>query len=317
MQDQTHIRSQVSPVPEINLNRRIAIRAHRNELHPLLIISIAALSRLLMVTRRTGGEARTLSVTQTTIELPQLPSPFEGMIIAFLSDLHCSRLTPPTFLEGVVDETLRLKPDLILLGGDYITHGTKYLRPVGDLLSRLSAPFGVYSVMGNHDHWVDVGAVRKALTRAGIMDLTNSGTWLRLDGSRIRIAGVGDLWEDRQDLGAALDGTKENDVAILLSHNPDFAAKLRDKRVKLILSGHTHGGQVRLPGVGPLVTNSKYGRRWASGLITLDHFQLYVSRGLGTVVVPIRYNCPPELSLIKLSSSRTRSAFPSRPIQAF
>ena len=161
--------------------------------------------------------------------------------------------------------------------------------------------------MGNHDHWVDVAAVRTMLTQAGIVDLTNRGTWLRCNGSRLRVAGVGDLWEDRQDLNSALEGTRENEAAVLLSHNPDFAAKLGDKRVKLVLSGHTHGGQVRLPGVGPLLTNSRFGRRWASGLTSVNGFQLYVSRGLGTVVVPIRYNCPPELCLITLQSTETQT----------
>jgi predicted MPP superfamily phosphohydrolase len=296
------IQSKVSIALEKSFKRRVATRHKRNALHPLLILSSVAFGRLPKIMSRTSEEARTLSVTRTVIKLPQLPSSFEGMTFAFLTDLHCSPLTPPTFLETVIDETLRLKPDLVLLGGDYITHGTMYLRPVGDLLSRLKSPLGVYSVLGNHDHWVDVRAVRAALAQAGIVDLTNSGAWLRHDGSRIRIAGVGDLWEDRQDLHAALDGTKENEVAILLSHNPDFAAGLKDKRVKLVLSGHTHGGQIRLPGVGPLVTNSMYGRRLASGLISFDSFQLYVSRGLGTVIVPIRYNCPPELSLMTVTS---------------
>ncbi len=296
------IESKVSIAHEKSYKRRTATKHKRNALHPLLILSIVALGRLPNLMSRTSQEARSLSVTRTTVRLPHLPTSFEGMTIAFLSDLHCSYLTPPAFLHEVIDETMRLKPELILLGGDYITHGTMYLRPLGDLLSRLRAPYGVYSVMGNHDYWVDVGAVRAALSQAGIVDLTNSGAWLRYDGSRIRIAGVGDLWEDRQDLHAALDGTKENEVAILLSHNPDYVARLKDRRVKLVLSGHTHGGQVRLPGVGPLVTNSKYGRRLVSGLISFDSFQLYVSRGLGTVIVPIRYNCPPELCLITLQS---------------
>ncbi len=138
------------------------------------------------------------------------------------------------------------------------------------------------------------------LGEAGVVEVSNAGRWVHLNGSRIRIAGVGDLWQDKPDLRAALAGTQADDVTILLSHNPDFAMRIQDPRVKLVLSGHTHGGQVRLPRIGPVITNSRYGKRLVSGLVPFDSFQLYVSRGLGTVVVPLRYQCPPEIVLLTL-----------------
>ncbi len=279
---------------------RSAPERKEKSVDPIFFLPIKVLAHLPFLTTRARAEARSISVTRQAIELPQLPAAFEGMSIAFLTDLHCSPQTPPDFLARVVEETNRLKPELVLLGGDYTSRGTAYLRPVAEVLGRLEAPRGVYGVLGNHDYWEDPAAVRAALRQSGIVDLTNAGRWVNVNGSRIRIAGVGDLWQDVQDLHAALAGVKESDAVILLSHNPDYAMRLKDKRVGLVLSGHTHGGQIRLPRIGPVITNSQYGRRLVSGLVSFDSFQLYTSRGLGTVIVPLRYQCPPEIALFTL-----------------
>lgn len=263
-------------------------------------VPVAFLARLVLNVTHTYGEARSISITQHEVAVSQLPTAFDGLTIAFLTDFHCSPETPPAFLEQVVNETNALKPDVILLGGDYTTEGRKFISPVGDVLARLKAPLGVYGVLGNHDFYGDVAAMRKALKRAGIVEMTNSGRWLNRNGSRLRIAGVGDLWEDVQDLDAALSGVEANETAILISHNPDYAMDIQDPRVGLVLSGHTHGGQINLPRVGTVATNSKYGRRLTSGRIALGSRVLYVSRGLGTVMIPFRYKCPPEVTLLTL-----------------
>lgn len=278
------------------------IPQHRWEdtVYELFYLPLRLLARLSLVPREAFEEARTITVTETEIELRHWPSVFDGLRVAFLTDLHASPQTPCAFLERVVDETNRLQPDLILLGGDYVTRGTEYIRPVAQVLGKLRAPLGIYGVMGNHDHVAGTAPIRSALQQVGIVDVTNSGRWLKVDGSRVRIAGVGDLWHDRQDLNAALAGVTDRDPVILLSHNPDYAMKLTDLRVGLVLSGHTHGGQIRLPQVGALITNSKYGSRLLSGLISIDILQLYVSRGVGTVVVPLRYGSPPEIALLTL-----------------
>lgn len=248
----------------------------------------------------TGNEAASLSITQQAITSRDLPVAFDGLTMAFLTDFHAGPLTPPGFWERVIEETNRLKPEVVLLGGDYVTRDTVPMDALVASLARLRAPLGVYGVLGNHDYYHDADAVRAALQCAGVIDITNTGRWLTRADSRLRIAGVGDLWEDSQDLRAALDGTSADEVAILLSHNPDYAVRVNDPRVRLMLSGHTHGGQICLPRVGAVVTNSRYGKRFASGLIPFESFQLYVSRGLGTVVVPVRYQCPPEIVLIRL-----------------
>ena len=159
----------------------------------------------------------------------------------------------------------------------------------------------MYSVLGNHDHWEGINASRAAQAQAGIPELLNSNapitlTWPR--GARLWLAGVGDLWEDEQNLGQALAGVRAREAAILLSHNPDYADQVNDPRVKLILAGHSHGGQVVIPGMGPVITPCR--RKYASGLIKTNTGQMYVSRGLGVIAPPVRFNCRPELALIIL-----------------
>lgn len=273
-------------------------------LDELVFLPVTALGNLPLVTERARAEAQSISITRQTLALRRWPAAFEGLKVAFLTDLHGSALTPPSFLARVVAETNRLKPDVILLGGDYVTRGTEYIRPVVELLARLKAPLGVYAVLGNHDCLVGPALVNAGLKQAGIVDVNNGGHWLISGGDRILIAGVGDLWEDRQDLRAALSGATRDDAVILLSHNPDYAMQLHDPRVQLVLSGHTHGGQICLPRIGAVLTNSSYGQRLVSGLVEFETFKLYTSRGLGTVVVPLRYGCPPEITLLTLSGKR-------------
>lgn len=271
-------------------------------LNPFTILAIALLSRLPVITRQARRDAQALGIARSQIKLPGLPTAFDGLTIVFLSDFHCSNLIPPEFLQRIVRATNHLKPDLILLGGDYITEGKEYINVVAQVLGGLNAPLGVYSVLGNHDYWVDPDAIRAALRAVGVVDVTNSGRRITYHESSIRIAGVGDLWEDCQDLNAALDGTGQDEVVILLSHNPDYAAGLQDRRIKLVLSGHTHGGQIWLPGLGALITNSRYGTRLLRGLIPFETFQLYVSQGIGCVIVPMRRRTTPEITYLTLKA---------------
>lgn len=175
-----------------------------------------ALSQLPGVGWYAHQEALSLSVTRTIITLPHLPSRLDGMTIVFLTDMHCGPTTSPAYLQKVIDKTNRLRPDLVALGGDYVFKFPKYIPLIADVLSQLKAPLGVYAVFGNHDHWINVNALREAFSAAGIVDLTNSGRWLTTAGSRIRIAGVGDLWEDHQDLLTALEDARDTDTVILL-----------------------------------------------------------------------------------------------------
>jgi uncharacterized protein len=251
-------------------------------------------------------EAGWLRVTRRKVIVPRLPAPFIGKTLALLTDPHHGPFTSRAFLREAVDATLALKPDLIALGGDYVqgAQGSRYIAGCFEELGRLVAPLGVYAVPGNHDHWDGIQAVRRAIAAHPIADVTNSGCWIECDGSRLRVCGVDDLWEGHQDLDAALGDATADDACLLLSHNPDFAEALTDRRVSLVLSGHMHGGQVVLPVLGPRLLPSKYGRKYLEGLVRAPHVQVYVSRGLGTVRLPFRFRSRPEVNLLTLTAAQ-------------
>ncbi|MCZ7645026.1 MAG: metallophosphoesterase [Planctomycetota bacterium] len=247
-------------------------------------------------------EAGWFQITRPAWTVPNLPGPFEGLAAAFLADLHHGPWTGLDYVRAAVEAANALEPDLILLGGDYVHRGARFISPCIRELSALRAPLGVYGVLGNHDHWHGAQATRDALKAAGIACLDNQGVWLERGGARLRLGGVGDLWEDRQDLGAALGDARESDAALVLSHNPDFAETVDDGRVGLVLSGHTHGGQVWLPFLGAPVLPSRYGQKYRAGWVRAPATNVYVSRGLGTISPPVRFGCRPELALGRLTA---------------
>jgi uncharacterized protein len=248
------------------------------------------------------AEAAGFAVTRPTLPVSNLPAAFDGLRVAFLTDLHHGPYTDLTFITSVVRGTLALNPDLILLGGDYCLRDGKYIRPVFEVLKSLSAPLGVYGVLGNHDYTHGEAETHREMRRAGIEELTNDGVWLRRGSERLRLAGVDDLWWGKPDAGAAVGEATTDDAVLLLSHNPDYCETLRDPRVGLVLSGHTHGGQVRVPGMRNPFIPSKYGEKYSHGLVDAPACRVYVSRGLGATGLPVRYNCPPELTLVTLSA---------------
>ena len=245
-------------------------------------------------------EAKRLKFTFASLRLPKLPQAFEGTSIAFLSDLHHGPYVSLSYLRSAIAKTAELKPDLILLGGDYVSKSPKFIDPVFSELRRLNAPLGKFGVLGNHDHWESESQTRAAMLREGVIDLTNRGVWIEKGDARIRVGGVGDLWCDHQFLDKALGDATDSDASIVLSHNPDFVEKSTDPRVGLFLSGHTHGGQVFVPGYGAPVVPSAYGQKYRQGLVQGPISQVYVSRGVGTSGPPIRSFCRPEVVMIQL-----------------
>jgi predicted MPP superfamily phosphohydrolase len=248
------------------------------------------------------AEAGSLRVVPQTIALPQLPPPFAGCRVALLTDLHHSPFNGIEFIRHAVATTNGLNPDLVALGGDFIQWGDfRYAGPYFRALRELRARWGVYAVAGNHDHVHDgAQAVRRAMHENGIIDVNNAGRRLKARGHRLRVAGVDDFQHGRQDLPAALGDATQEDPCILLSHNPDHAEKLTDRRVGLVLSGHMHGGQIVIPGLGYHCIPSRYGLKYLEGLVQAPCAQVFVSRGLGTVILPVRFRCPPEINLITL-----------------
>ncbi len=257
-------------------------------------------------------EAHGCRVLPVDAPVPHLPAAFAGLRVAFLADTHHSAHVSLPYLERVVAMTNALRPDVILLGGDYVLRtwddespsSLPYVRPGIGALGALRAPRGVFAVLGNHDGWgIHVGAIRAALAENGIPELRNRGVWLEAGaGARLRLAGTEDFWTGRPDVNAALGDARDGDAVLLLQHNPDLVESLSDPRVGLVLSGHTHGGQIVVPGLGwaPRVP-SRYGQKYLRGFCRgPGGHQVFVTRGVGTIGPPLRLGCPPEVALLTL-----------------
>jgi predicted MPP superfamily phosphohydrolase len=248
-------------------------------------------------------EAGWLKVERPELVLPRLPHVFDGLRIAFLTDIHHGPYTNIDYVTSVVRTTLALQPDLIVLGGDYSYKEARYIAPCFEALAPLKAPLGVFGVLGNHDYWHGLDQTRAGLQAVGATELTNTGVWLERGGYRFRLGGVDDLWCGKPDVRPALGDATEADGCLLISHNPDFAERLRDPRVGLVLSGHTHGGQAVAPIAGAPFVPSRYGEKYLRGTVQAPATTVYVSRGLGTVVSPMRFGSRPELTVVKLRSA--------------
>jgi predicted MPP superfamily phosphohydrolase len=245
-------------------------------------------------------EAGSVVVDRRAIPLPRLPGSFRGTTVAFLTDIHHGAYTDLQYITSIVRTTNLLRPDLVVLGGDYSLRDAKYIGPCLEALADLRAPMGVYGVLGNHDYWHGIRQTKDGFRSAKVTELTNTGVWFERKGDRLRLAGVDDLWEGRPDVGAALGDATPADACVLVSHNPDLAEAIIDPAVGLVLSGHTHGGQVVFPGFGAPWAPSKYGRKYLRGLVEAPRTKVFVSRGLGLAAVPVRFNCRPEINLITL-----------------
>jgi predicted MPP superfamily phosphohydrolase len=246
-------------------------------------------------------ETYRFQVDEQVIAIADLPPEFEGFRIAQLSDIHHSPYMPLDRLVEAVDETNALDADVVALTGDYITHTTKYIEPCAELLGRLRARHGVYAVLGNHDIWVGERAVREAFAKNGIVTLNNINTRIAVGNAAIWLCGLGDTTTRSHDLRAAVKGTSEREPRILLSHNPNIIKEASFAALDLVLSGHTHGGQFRLPVIGSPMAFNRHGRKYTRGWAQMKQTQIYVNRGLGTIFLPVRYQCPPEISLLRLT----------------
>lgn len=251
-------------------------------------------------------EAKWCRVVRRTIALPNLPSPFQGTTIALLADVHHGPYVPLAYIQRVVSMTNALKPDIVALVGDFVHREPEFIAPGIAELGKLRGKLGRFAVRGNHDNQDYHGAYnfrslsQAALGEAKLPDLNNRGTWIDRHGARLLICGVGDLWTDQQNLSNSLGDATESDAVVLLSHNPDFVETIRDPHVGLVLSGHTHGGQIVLPGYGAPVVPSRYGQKYLYGLVQGPSCPVFVTRGVGTVTPPVRFYCRPEVVLITL-----------------
>jgi uncharacterized protein len=249
-----------------------------------------------------------LEISYRTITLPRLPDPFAGLKIVQISDFHFHEFTEAAFLEAVVRRVNEANPDLVVLTGDFVSSkplpghfAVRMSYHCAELLSRIECPLR-YAILGNHDVLVSAHAVTDALLTHGIPVLTDSSVPLEREGRRLWLAGIQDALVGRPNLATALPAGRnpEQEPLILLAHEPDFADYAIGRQIDLILSGHTHGGQIRLPFLPPLLL-PQMGTKYVEGLFRLrDGMQLYVNRGIGAVNLPFRFRCPPEISVLTL-----------------
>jgi predicted MPP superfamily phosphohydrolase len=235
------------------------------------------------------------------ISVPNLPEAFSGFKIVHLTDLHYGFLVPLAVIRHVIHRANRLKRDLIVCTGDFVheREGTTQIDAVWPLIAQLNAPLGVHSTLGNHDHWADTAKSQQWLRETG-QDLRHKVKAIEKDGQSFRLAGAGDLWEDHKPLDGILAGIPDHDCRIVLAHNPDTADTEFTSRVDLMISGHTHGGQVNIPFIGPPILPVR-NKTYSSGLKTSPRgTKVFISKGIGWAIYPVRFNCTPEIAVLEL-----------------
>lgn len=262
-------------------------------------------------------EANRPQLVSLEVTLPRLAESWDGFRIAQLSDLHYDDYFSVVPLRKAIDIVNRLKPDLIVLTGDFVTSplqpsghsraraAAAPIEPCAQCLSQLRAPSGVLAVLGNHDVDTDAARIIEVLQSHSTQVLRNRSLPIEREGKRVWFAGVDDVLAGKPDLKLALGGIPPSEPVVLLAHEPDFADFAAHYPVDLQLSGHSHGGQIRLPLLGaPYLP--KLGRRYPWGLRRIDSLVLYTNVGVGTIRIPMRLNCPPEVTLITLRATRSQ-----------
>jgi predicted MPP superfamily phosphohydrolase len=234
-----------------------------------------------------------LQVVRTDLPVRGLPEALDGLRIGFVTDLHLSESVPAEDIQRAIELTAAEHPDVVVLGGDYVSYrDMRYVEPVAELVAQAHAPLGVIAILGNHD---DDRAVPGALSRRGITVLRDE--WMRLSrsGVSLSLAGVRFWTKKLEDIASAVAGAPP--PVLLLAHDPRRIVEASAIGIPAVLSGHTHGGQVVLPGLGAIAA-----RKFpiAAGRLTMKNTELFVSRGVGTVILPLRINCPPEIAIVTL-----------------
>lgn len=256
-------------------------------------------------------EPEHLQARRVSIRLKRLPEAFEGFRIAQISDIHFGPYMGKAGVERAVRMMQSFHPDLLALTGDFVSHpwmqpngrtGAMFIEPCADVLAQWTNSPRV-AVLGNHDHANGPEIVEAGLKDRGIHVLRNAAFPVELGNDRIWIAGVDDVWFGAADLNQTLRGVPQDDATILLAHEPDYADHASRYPVDLQLSGHSHGGQVRLPGIGALVL-PEMAEKYPMGLNRVGSLQIYTNVGLGVINPPVRFLCPPEVTFLTLSKDR-------------
>jgi predicted MPP superfamily phosphohydrolase len=277
-----------------------------------------AASCLLAPVYATQVEPQWIEVTRLEVSVPGLPPCLDGFSIAQLSDFHLGRHVKREQVHRAVEIANSLEPDLIVLTGDFVSGEAKHSAACAEELATLGATCGVYAVLGNHDNWTNADLVAANVATVGITVLRDGVHSIEVGDSRLWLLGIEDpgytagffghtfgdfkeAWkEQRQSLAGMLEELPDDEPRLLLVHNPDFTEMLPEGRVDVALCGHTHGGQVRVPFLGSPVVPSFFGNKYAGGLVRGPKTQVYVNRGIGLIAPAVRFNCRPEVTLLRL-----------------
>jgi predicted MPP superfamily phosphohydrolase len=261
-----------------------------------------------------------IEVTSLEVSIRGLPAGLDGLSIAQLSDFHVGRHVSRDQVRHAVEVAHGLEPDLIVLTGDFVTGAAKRSADCAEELAALGAARGVYAVLGNHDNWTNADLVATNVAGVGIRVLRDDACPIETGDGRLWLLGIEDTgymagypghtygdfkaaWGDKRTrLAEMLEDVPVDEPRLLLVHNPDFTEMLPEGRIDLALCGHTHGGQVRVPFLGAPVVPSFFGNKYASGLVQGPKTQVYVNRGIGLIAPPVRFNCRPEVTLLRLRS---------------
>ncbi|HET9566730.1 MAG TPA: metallophosphoesterase [Vicinamibacterales bacterium] len=268
----------------MSISRRTAIKT---------VIATTVGSATAGITYGAAFERHRIGMTSTTLPVAGLPRALDGLRISLITDIHHSRIVPASDVVQAIELAMSARPDLIVLGGDYVTFGDRaFVGPVAELLGSLQAPHGVFAVLGNHDDDRDMAA---ALAAKGFTVLKDQRTQVTIRNETLTLAGIR-FWTRRAENIARVVNGAEGTV-LLLAHDPRRLVEAANLKVPAVLSGHTHGGQIILPGVGAIARRSF---PVLSGLGQQGDTSIFVSRGVGTIYVPVRINCPPEVALLTL-----------------
>jgi predicted MPP superfamily phosphohydrolase len=279
-------------VSKYRLNRRSFLKISSAS----LLVGLGATVSLLWL----NNDYENPVVERVQIPIPDLALSLDGFRIVQISDFHLFPLTTIELVDQAVEMANQLNPDLTLLTGDYVWHDVEAIYELTPSLARLNARHGVYACLGNHDIWTDVNIVTQAFRDERIPLLVNEGLTFSVGNASLYLASLDDGWSGKPDLEAAMLNWPQGAPTVLLMHEPDLADNYaRDGRINLQLSGHSHGGQIRFPFVGALIT-PYLSWKYPMGLYNVNGMWLYTNRGLGTTNIPLRVNCAPEITEITL-----------------
>jgi predicted MPP superfamily phosphohydrolase len=246
-------------------------------------------------------EPNRLKISRTSVPIKWLPPGLDGLRIVLMSDFHLFPFTSADLIQHAIRQADTLQPDIVLFAGDFVYSEAEAAYELSPILAQLNSKLGSFAVLGNHDHVKGAAVVQHALTRSGIEVLNNRGVTLSVGLSDFYLAGMDSMAGGAPNVRAAFAARRGNAPTLVLAHEPDTIDYYSQRApIDLQLSGHSHGGQIRLPGIGPVIL-PLWGRRYPRGLYQVKDSQLFTSQGIGTVDLPVRINCPPEIAEITLT----------------